>query len=43
MYHILPETFAVAKKLGVTVKPSVKAHKKLDVYRNGELAKALLW
>jgi hypothetical protein len=37
MYHIHPETFAVAKKLGITVKPSVKAHKKLDVYRNGEL------
>jgi len=37
MYHILPYTFDKAKMIGVQVKPSAKAHKKIDVYRNGKL------
>lgn len=37
MYVITPYTRAKAKELGVTVTPSTKRHKKLDVFRNGSL------
>jgi hypothetical protein len=37
MYQITPYTYAKAKALGVTVKPSTKRHKKLDVFRDGSL------
>ena len=37
MYHILPYTYDRAKMIGVEVKPSTKAHKKIDVYKGGKL------
>lgn len=37
MYTILPYTKEKAKQLGVTVTPSTKKGKKLDVYKNGKL------
>ena len=37
MYVILPYTKEKAKQLGVTVTPSTKKGKKLDVYKNGKL------
>ena len=36
-YKILPYTFKQAKSIGVDVKPSTKAGKKIDVYKNGKL------
>jgi hypothetical protein len=37
MYHILPYTLQRAKQIGVTVKPSHKKDKKIDVFnKNGE-------
>ena len=40
-YRITPYTLAQAKKLGVSVKPSTVAGKKLDVFKNvkGEVVK----
>jgi len=40
-YKITPYTLAQAKKLGVSVKPSTVAGKKLDVFKNvkGEVVK----
>jgi hypothetical protein len=35
MYTILPYTFAAAKKIGVTVKPSTVKGKKIDVFKDG--------
>ena len=37
MYTILPYTKDKAKQLGVTVTPSTKKGKKLDVFKNGKL------
>jgi hypothetical protein len=37
MYVILPYTKEKAKQLGLTVLPSTKKGKKLDVYKNGKL------
>jgi len=37
MYEITPYTFAKAREIGVTVRPSHDRKKKLDVYRNGVL------
>ena len=37
MYQISPYTYAKAKALKVTVKPSIKKHKKLDVFRDGSI------
>lgn len=37
MYTILPYTKEKAKQLGVTVTPSTKKGKKLDVFKNGKL------
>jgi hypothetical protein len=37
MYTILPYTKEKAKQLGLTVLPSTKKGKKLDVYKNGKL------
>lgn len=37
MYTILPYTKDKAKQLGVTVSPSTKKGKKLDVFKNGKL------
>ena len=34
-YHILPYTYKRARVLGVTVKPSTVAGKKLDVFKEG--------
>jgi hypothetical protein len=36
-YKILPYTFKQAKSIGVDVKPSTKAGKKIDVYKDGKL------
>lgn len=36
-YKILPYTLKQAKSIGVDVKPSTKAGKKIDVYKNGKL------
>ena len=35
-YKILPYTFAQAKKLGVTIKPSRNILKKIDVFKDGK-------
>ena len=35
-YKILPYTFAQAKKLGVTIKPSTNRLKKIDVFKDGK-------
>ena len=35
MYTILPYTYAAAKKIGVTVKPSTVKGKKIDVFKDG--------
>jgi hypothetical protein len=35
-YKIQPYTLSKAKQLGVKVKPSTRAGKKLDVFKNGE-------
>jgi hypothetical protein len=35
-YTILPYTKAKAKAMGLTVKPSTRSGKKLDVFRDGE-------
>lgn len=37
MYEILPYTYRRAKSLKVTVQPSMKEGKKIDVYKNGVL------
>lgn len=37
MYVILPYTKEKAKQIGVTVTPSTKKGKKLDVFKNGKL------
>jgi hypothetical protein len=37
MYEIAPYTYAKAKALGVTVKPSTRKNKKIDVFREGKL------
>jgi hypothetical protein len=37
MYVILPYTKEKAKQLGLTVLPSTKVGKKLDVFKNGKL------
>ena len=37
MYVILPYTKEKAKQLGLTVLPSIKKGKKIDVYKNGKL------
>lgn len=37
MYTILPYTKEKAKQLGLTITPSTKKGKKLDVYKNGKL------
>jgi hypothetical protein len=36
-YKILPYSYEQAEKLGVTIKPSKKKNKKIDVYKNGDL------
>lgn len=36
MYVITPHTYKQAKKLGLTVQPSKKANKKIDVYKDGQ-------
>jgi phage gp16-like protein len=36
-YKILPYSFDQAKKLGVTIKPSTKKDKKIDVFKGKEL------
>ena len=35
-YKILPYSYQQAEKLNVTIKPSKKKNKKIDVYKNGE-------
>jgi hypothetical protein len=37
MYKITPHTYKEASKYGVEVKPSTKAGKKIDVFKNGKL------
>lgn len=37
MYVILPYTKEKAKQIGLTVLPSIKKGKKIDVYKNGKL------
>lgn len=36
MYKIRPYSFRKAKELGVDIKPSTRAGKKIDVYKNDE-------
>ena len=36
MYHIKDYSFNKAKLLGVTIKPSIKKGKKIDVYKNND-------
>jgi hypothetical protein len=36
MYDIHEYSFDQAKKLGVTIKPSTKRNKKIDVYKDGK-------
>jgi hypothetical protein len=36
MYKIKPYSFRKAKELGVQIKPSTRAGKKIDVFKNGE-------
>jgi len=35
-YVILPRQKANAKKLGVSIKPSINKKKKIDIYRDGK-------
>ena len=35
MYRILTNQRKAAKKLGVTIRPSTRSNKKIDVYKNG--------
>jgi hypothetical protein len=35
MYHIRPYTHLLAKKVGVTLKPSTKRNYKIDIYKDG--------
>ena len=35
-YIILPRQKANAKKLGVSIKPSINKNKKIDIYRDGK-------
>jgi len=41
MYEILPYTYQRASELGVTVKPSRRKHKKIDVYENNKYIKSI--
>lgn len=41
MYEITKYTFDKAKELGVTVKPSRRKHKKIDVYEDGKYIKSI--
>lgn len=34
MYHILPYSYRMAKKIGVQIRPSTSPGKKVDVYKN---------
>jgi len=40
-YHIQPYTLSKARKLGVEVKPSHSANKKLDVFKDGKLVASI--
>jgi hypothetical protein len=35
MYRIKPYSFRQARKIGVTIRPSTRTGKKIDVYKNG--------
>jgi hypothetical protein len=35
MYRIKPYSYRQAKKIGVTIRPSTRTGKKIDVYKNG--------
>lgn len=37
VYEIQPYSFKKAKELGVTIKPSTKKNKKIDVFKNNQL------
>ena len=41
MYHITNYSKQQAQKLGVTVKPSTRKHKKIDVYQQGKLVASI--
>lgn len=41
VYEIQPYTFKKAKQLGLQVKPSSKAGKKIDVYKQGDLVASI--
>ena len=41
MYQITPYTYQRAKEIGVTVKPSRKKFKKIDVYQDGKYIKSV--
>jgi hypothetical protein len=36
MYKISPYAYEMAKKLGITIKPSTRENKKIDVYKNNQ-------
>jgi hypothetical protein len=40
-YKILPYSFQQADKLGVTIKPSKKKDKKIDVFKNNKLVTSI--
>jgi len=41
MYDISERTYEIAKKLNLTIKPSLKVGKKIDVYKNNEFIKSI--
>ena len=41
MYHITNYSKQQAQKLGVTIKPSTRKHKKIDVYQQGKLVASI--
>ena len=41
MYDSSERTYEIAKKLNLTIKPSVNKNKKIDVYKNGEFIKSI--
>ena len=41
MYDISERTYEIAKKLNLTIKPSLNLKKKIDVYKNGEFIKSI--
>ena len=41
MYNISDRSFEIAKKLNLTIKPSLKVGKKIDVFENNKFIKSI--